>query len=194
MIIGISGKAKSGKDTAADMLSYLYSNPDKSYKDYIENTEVFFEKNAYVVHFADALKEAARELCILDEDQTDTQAGKLTVIPWLGITVRELLQKLGTCIREGIDEDFWIKCLFARVDGFQDIIVADVRYPNELQAIKNQGGVVIRINREGAGAGDHHSETSLDDYDGFDLVIDNNGTYEELYNKLKVLIKHFHFG
>ena len=194
MIVGISGKAKSGKDTAADMLSYLYSNPDKSYKDYVENTEVFFDKNAYVVHFADALKEAARELCILDEDQTDTQAGKLTVIPWLGITVRELLQKLGTCIREGIDEDFWIKCLFARVDGFQSIIIADVRYPNEVQAIKNQDGIVIRINRKGAGAGNHHSETALDDYENFDLVIDNNGTYEELYNKLKTLITHFHFG
>jgi len=189
MIIGISGKAKSGKDTAADMLSYIYSNPDKSYKDYIENTEVFFDKNAYVVHFADALKEAARELCILDEDQTDTQAGKLTVIPWLGITVRELLQKLGTCVREGIDEDFWIKCLFARIEGWNTVIIADVRYPNEAQAIKDRGGVIIRINRDGAGAGDHHSETSLDDYDGFACTIDNNGTYEELYNKLQTLIK-----
>lgn len=194
MIIGISGKAGSGKDTAADMLSYLYSNPDKSYDDYIENTEVFFDKNAYVVHFADALKEAARELCILDEDQTDTQAGKLSTISWLGITVRELLQKLGTCIREGVDEDFWIKCLFARVDGWENIIIADVRYPNEAQAIKNQNGIVIRINRDGAGAGTHHSETSLDDYEDFDLIIDNNGTYEELYNKLKTIIRNFHLG
>ena len=168
-IIGIAGKAKAGKDTLAD---YLCWNTDKDY-----------EK----VHFADILKEGAKQICQLDWWAVNTQEGKESTIPWLNMTVRELLQKFGTAIRKEVDPDFWVKALLNRyIDD--DIIIADVRFPNEAKAIKDAGGLLVRINRDGAGAGNHISEIALDDYTDWDLVIDNNGTIEDLYKKGKEIL------
>ena len=72
-------------------------------------------------------------------------------------------------------------------------IITDVRFPNEAQAIKDRGGIVIRVNRLDVDKFTtnfpqtlHPSETALDDYK-FDHVIDNNGSLEELIGKIKQL-------
>ena len=106
--------------------------------------------------------------------------GKASEIKWLGMTVRELLQKFGTAIREGVDPDFWVKSLFNIYEDKDFIIIPDVRFPNEAKAIKDRGGILIRIERNGAGAGNHISETALDDYKEWDYVINNNKSLEEL--------------
>ena len=80
-------------------------------------------------------------------------------------------------------------------------IITDVRFPNEVQAIKDRGGITIRINRPCSICGgvgyhkldcrpsEHQSETALDNAE-FDYVIDNNGTIEELIEQVKkILIK-----
>ena len=185
MIIGISGKAESGKDTAAKMLEVIYGNPGISYEDFKDKNYKGFA-DIQTVHFADMLKETAMTMCILGEDDVNTQAGKKQTIDWLGITVRELLQKLGTCVRQGIDNLFWIKSLFANIDGWKNVIIADVRFPEEVQSIKERGGLVIRIDRNGAGAGDHISEIALDDYTDWDFHIGNNGSLEELFHAMKI--------
>lgn len=81
-------------------------------------------------------------------------------------------------------------------------IITDVRFPNEAQAIKERGGIVIRVNRpadnkittfmklQGIGLIEHPSETALDDYE-FDEVIINDGTLEDLKEKVRaILIKY----
>ncbi len=79
-------------------------------------------------------------------------------------------------------------------------LITDMRFPNEVQAVKEREGVTIRINRPRNNPGindydmtkdsDHISETALDDYVDFDYVIDNTGTIEELISKVKeILIK-----
>ena len=78
-------------------------------------------------------------------------------------------------------------------------IITDVRFPNEAQAIKDRGGIVIRVKRPLDRLGNsklpklkhtsvtqHPSETALDDYD-FDYVIENEGSIEELVEKVKQL-------
>jgi len=160
------------------------------------------------------------------------------------MTPRLMLQLLGTeCGRQIIHPNIWVNSLFADynqpIDETQKInkdkgyaykgeisnwIITDVRFPNEAQAIKDRGGIVIRVNRPidlrfpklwkmfistnpvFAGVGQffswmmgqdeemkklhrtlhHPSETALDDYD-FDHVIDNNGSIEELVEKVKQL-------
>lgn len=88
-------------------------------------------------------------------------------------------------------------------------IITDVRFPNEAQVIKERNGIIIRVTRGqydpkctcGLKASEHHanhgfikapeheSETALDDYD-FDYIIDNNGTIEELIEKVRqILVK-----
>ena len=185
MIIGISGKAESGKDTAAKMLEVIYGNPGISYEDFKDKNYKGFA-DIQTVHFADMLKETAMTMCILGEDDVNTQYGKKQTIEWLGITVRELLQKLGTCVRQGIDNLFWIKSLFANIEGWENVIIADVRFPEEVQSIKERGGLIIRIDRNGAGAGDHISEIALDDYTNWDFHIGNNGSLEELFHAMKI--------
>lgn len=75
-------------------------------------------------------------------------------------------------------------------------IITDLRFPNEAKAIKSKDGITIRINRPNmfnaaikSLAIEHESETALDDYE-FDYVIENNGTIDDLIEKVKeILIK-----
>jgi len=74
-------------------------------------------------------------------------------------------------------------------------VITDMRFPNELEAIRSRDGVTIRVNRQGYGtsmlalANDHESETALDGAT-FDYVIDNNSDIQSLIEKVKqILIK-----
>jgi len=190
MIIGISGKAGSGKDTAAKMLEILYANPDISYEDFANRK---YRKFADIqrVHFADTLKETVQALFGIGEWETNTQEGKKSTVSWIGKTVRELLQGVGQGLRDAIDPNLWVKALFANTDGWSNYIIADVRYPNELAAIKERGGILIRIDRKDAGAGNHDSETALDDYKEWDFHIGNNGSLEELFEAMRIFAKEY---
>lgn len=130
------------------------------------------------------------------------------------ITVREFLQRLGTeAIRDNIHPDAWVNALFTDYKGKKDYegldfptddspikiiypnwIITDVRFPNEAQAIKNRAGIVIRVNRDWPANDElnklHLSETSLDDWE-FDWVIENNGSIEELIERVKEMLIYF---
>lgn len=190
MIIGISGKAGSGKDTAAKMLEVLYANPDISYEDFANRRYENFT-DIQIVHFADALKETAQVLFRLGEWETNTQEGKKTTINWIGKTVRELLQGIGQGLRDAIDSNLWVKILFANTKGWSNYIIADVRYPNEVKAIKERNGILLRIDRKGAGAGNHNSETALDDYKEWDVHIENNNSIEDLFEAMRIFTKNY---
>lgn len=190
MIIGISGKAGSGKDTAAKMLEVLYANPDISYENFANRRYRNFA-DIQVIHFADILKETVQVLFGISEWETNTQEGKKTTISWIGKTVRELLQGVGQGLRDAIDPDLWVKALFANTEGWSNYIIADVRYPNELKAIKERDGILLRIDRKGAGAGNHSSETALDDYKEWDFHIGNNDSMEELFEAMRIFTKNY---
>ena len=68
--------------------------------------------------------------------------------------------------------------------------ITDVRFLNEVKAIKKKDGIVIRINRESAYNSTHSSETALDDYEDFDYTIDNNNCIDCLIEKVKEILKH----
>ena len=190
MIIGISGKAGSGKDTAAKMLEVLYANPDISYEDFANKRYKNFA-DIQIVHFADSLKEMAQVLFRIGEWETNTQEGKKTTINRIGKTVRELLQGIGQGLRDAIDPNLWVKILFANTEGWSNYIIADVRYPNEVYAIKERNGILLRIDRKGAGAGNHSSETALDDYKEWDVHIENNGSIEDLFEAMRIFTKNY---
>ena len=190
MIIGISGKAGSGKDTAAKMLEVLYANPNISYEDFANKRYKNFA-DIQIVHFADSLKETTQVLFRIGEWETNTQEGKKTTINWIGKTVRELLQGIGQGLRDAIDPNLWVKILFANTEGWSNYIIADVRYPNEVYAIKERNGILLRIDRKGAGAGNHSSETALDNYKEWDVHIENNGSIEDLFEAMKIFIKNY---
>lgn len=133
------------------------------------------------------------------------------------LTPRTLLQLLGTeCGRNIIHPNIWINALFADIDkelnanpnyNKKGFIITDVRFPNEADAIKKHKGINIRIERNdyifdengkriiptkeyiNTNNKQHESETALDNYK-FDYVINNNGTINNLVDKVKeILIK-----
>lgn len=132
------------------------------------------------------------------------------------LTPRTLLQLLGTeCGRRVIHPEIWVNSLMAEYKGieqpnkpgqerqisFPNWVITDVRFPNEAEAIKRKGGIVLRIERPYstvAGGGNpanfnkeqfHASETALDDYKGFSHIIQNDGSVEELMEKLRETLK-----
>ena len=182
MIIGISGYAGSGKDTLAGI---------------IQQHDPRWE----VRKFADKLKQVAAILLGCHHLDFEDQHFKRSPLPgqwdiWDGeaqrhMTVREFLQKLGTdAIRNGLHVSAWVNALMAEYDkgGLypKGWLITDVRFPNEYLAIKGRGGLMIRINR-GEPTNAHVSETALDNVQ-FDIEVDNNGTIDELVDKVKLSV------
>lgn len=155
-IVGLSGYAESGKDTAAAML---------------EGYEV--------KKFAGKLKKIAGIILNVPEVCFELPEFKAQYLPEWKMTVREFLQRLGTdAVRDNLDADAWVKALFTDLHHSSRWVITDVRFPNEAAAIKERGGVVVRIKR-GEAVNAHPSETALDDWP-FDHTIDNTGTLEDL--------------
>ena len=172
------------------MLEVLYANPNISYEDFANRKYKNFA-DIQIMHFADILKETVQALFGIGEWETGTQEGKKVTISWIGKTVRELLQEVGQGLRDAVDPNLWIKALFANTEDWSNYIIADVRYPNELEAIKERDGVLIRIDRNGVGAGNHSSETALDDYNNWDVHIENNGSLENLFEAMRIFTKNY---
>jgi len=177
MIVGISGKARSGKNTFADFLvDAFYSN---------------FKREFELMAFADELKYLCgwhfnlsyEQLWGSAKEEIDQRYTKGSGGFW---TAREIMQAVGELYRS-IHFDYWVEALDKAIkdSGNTDIIITDVRYPNELSYIKDNGGVLIRICRDRAPkihGSDHPSECSLDSFsdDVFDLVIQNNKSLDDL--------------
>lgn len=174
MKIGIIGKMRSGKDTAAD---------------YIAKKE-----NVLTFAFADELKRTFHELF------PDVSSANKP---------RRHYQQYGELMR-AIDENVWINALdreIQRVEGLyrpykRNIVITDVRHPNELEWVRAQGFTTIKVNvtdsikiARAKAAGDdfdmytlaHETEINTE-YLGCDYTVTNNGTLEELYAQLDVIL------
>lgn len=167
MLIGITGSAGAGKDTAGAILSEYLQYPTYA--------------------FAWPLKRYCMVKFGLSWTDVNTEEGKSQYLDRLGCTVRELLQKEGTEHTKPFwGEDFWIKRLESDMVGPFGI-VTDVRFRAEAEWIKSKGGMVISIQREGVGpANDHSSEKTLPQ-ELVNHVVHNNGTIGELKAKLEGL-------
>jgi hypothetical protein len=144
-----------------------------------------------VYHFADALKEISSALFGLNLQQlygTDKQKNMKTNLLWEDMptpdgktgkmTNREFLEYFGTKIVRKIRSDAWVKATINKIvaENSEIAIIPDVRFPNEVEAIKDNGGVVIRLQRD-VFKSTIECETALDegnfDWSVFDHVVDN---------------------
>jgi hypothetical protein len=114
---------------------------------------------------------------------------KHETVPELGVSVRHLLQTLGTeWGRDCVHAEVWVKCWAAQADRYERVVVDDVRFPNEAAAIKVKGGVIWQVVRQSAvHEGPHRSEGGLDGYK-FDAVIQNDGSFNDLRSKVLALL------
>ena len=240
MIIGISGKKTSGKDTIGKIINILVSSPQLNN----EGVATFLRKDIGQSHFvvkkfADKLKDMVCMLIGCTREQLEDETFKNIELgeEWwyfkgrngslisynenskrsdedlIKPTPRLLMQLLGTeCGREILHPNIWVNSVFAdyrrslrnvknvpttgmRTSMLQadypNWIITDVRFPNEADAIKQRDGVIIRVNSGRCNNDDNHpSETGLDKYMNFDYIISNDGSIEQLIEKVRrILIK-----
>jgi hypothetical protein len=178
MIIGICGRSRSGKDTFADfLLKHL--------------------KNARKISFATPLKDSMNTLFgfTCNKDEVD---------PFWKIKPRDAYIAFGTeVIRDRLGfflnlpdkkcEDFFIhrmKKEIMNMDKQDVLIIPDVRFQNEINFIKLNGGKIVKIKRDGLKILEHKSECP-DSLSDVDYMFYNNGTIEELEDKVLYFKKHF---
>jgi hypothetical protein len=177
-VIGLSGWARSGKDTVAD---YLVSSHG-------------YTKVSFATPMREALYRLNPKITINEVQSTPLRVG-VDVYDWEGLKdrspdVRGLLQRFGTEVgREMFGEDFWINYALDSIPDGAKAVIADVRYPNEADAIKKLGGKVIRVQRNGVvAANEHLSENALNDYE-FDSIIKNDADIHSLQSVVNWTIK-----
>lgn len=236
MIIGISGKIGSGKDTLGKIIQYLIWNPNLknsliTFNRWMNDEDIkphfrYINSKWEIKKFAYILKQIASLLTNISVEDLEKEEVKNSYLgnEWnynnidefirapiksprkIGdtkMTVRQLLQELGTeCGRDVLHPDVWVNSLFSnykttfthdeiqKYNSVQNWIITDMRFTNELEAVKQKNGITIRINRyTGNTDHQHKSETALDNAE-FDYVIDNKGDIQELILKVReILIK-----
>jgi hypothetical protein len=212
MIIGITGFISSGKDTAANYFVAQHG----------------FKRDS----FAGALKDAVAAVFGWDRElleglTPEARIWREQVDPWWAkrlnmpeLTPRWVLQYWGTDVcRRAFHDDTWIAALENRLrQRNAHTVISDVRFPNEIQAIRNAGGIILWIKRgllpEWYGCALRENTTHEDEQwlledahqlmpqryprihqsewawvgSVFDYEIENNGTVYELYSKLSSLL------
>jgi hypothetical protein len=210
MIIGFVGLIGAGKDTAADYLVNYHG----------------FRRDSFASTLKDAVAAVFGWDRILLEGRTkEAREWRERVDPWWAdrlnmpnLTPRLMLQLWGTEVcRQGFHDDIWIASLENKMRKTTDnIVISDVRFPNEILAIKNAGGLVIRVKRgedpdwfkyaesfnKGPNSnaswslsklhlerlGVHASEYSWAGA-AIDKIVENNSTIDQLFEQIKCLVE-----
>lgn len=201
-VIGFVGLIGSGKDTAADYLVNFHE----------------FRRDS----FAGTLKDAVAHVFSWDRELLEGRTKQARewreqVDPWwaerLGLpnlTPRWVLQYWGTEVcRHSFHDDIWIASLENKMRKTSDnIVISDVRFPNEITAINNAGGIVVRVKRgpdpewfdvatESNLSGYNHMKNAFPEVHAseyswagseFAHEIENNGTIQDLYDSLEQLL------
>lgn len=182
-LIGILGKARSGKDSAADFMMEMLNGTSKKPK---------WEH----VSFAAILKKSVEVLFHLPPGAANDSARRAMRLPFLDCTLAKFLQDYGQTMREKFGQDFWIKALFDQIPVGAHWIISDVRYPNEANMIKSLGGIIVKIERthddrppalsmQDGRDPSHSSEALVDSIDADALIVNNKSLAD-----LKESIRH----
>jgi len=189
MIIGVCGLIGSGKGTVSDVLIGMCGFKSLS--------------------FADSLKDAVAAVFswdrqLLEGSTAESREWREQVDPWwakrLGIpdlTPRLVLQLWGTEVcRAGFHQDIWIASLERKIEQDKNYVIPDTRFPNEINLIKKIGGEIWCIKRgpdpkwfvqyQLGGSPPNHIHSSEWEWarSKFDKTLENNGTLDDLKNRV----------
>lgn len=167
-----------------------------------EVAKIMAENFGYsVVKFAGGFKEMLRALYaymgLPDADSERMIEGdlKTTAVPGLGpLTTRGLMQTLGTEWGRHQLPDLWVRIAMSRVALLHSqgkyVVIDDLRFPNELEAVKDAGGLCLCVVRPGVEATTSHPSEGLlsDRLDQFDGLVANKGSLADLSSSVQKLI------
>jgi hypothetical protein len=159
-IIGLVGRARVGKDTVAS----------------------FFSKTHDRRRFSQPMKDAIKALygwsdLVLETNLKDVQD------PTWGLTPRQAMVHMAETTKSFVSKDFFVQRLFNQWNG-EPIVIADVRFENEVQAIHHLGGITIKIER--ADVQRHEIENKIDELETT-YTVANTGDLRDLHNEIKNL-------
>lgn len=192
-LIGLVGRARSGKDAAADILV----------------AEAGFEKAA----MADPLRRMAAAVnpIVGTATRRTFPGSRATVLEVKEVSylealetygyeeakdrypeVRRFLQRLGTeGVRDVLGAGTWITLAERRIASAETpLVFTDIRFPNEARMIKRCGGTLVGIQRAGTAPVAAHASEDVDQLiaENTDHVIDNNGTIDDLTDAVLELV------
>lgn len=176
MIFGFTAHAGAGKDTAAQVLVDSFGFTD--------------------VKMSNPLKEMLRTLyrCAgLDEETIESKIeGHLKEEPCeilMGKTPRYAMQKLGHEWRNLFGAELWSRIWTSRVASLEEpVVCTDIRYPHEVDALKELGGILVKIERPGLEVDlSHASERGIPLLEA-DVVLTNSGTIQHLHDQVQRLL------
>ena len=176
-LIGFGHRAQVGKDTAgvACGASFIFSFADTIRTlAYRLNPYLVDEENNRVYRLAEGVARLGWE-----------KAKKIE-------SIRYFLQELGTGTREIVSPNIWITPVISRaqvrIKNNHSVAITDVRFPNEAEAIKQAGGLMVRIDRSDVPVLNHPSESALDSWDDWDLVINNEGSLDDFRQEVRAAL------
>ncbi len=181
MIVAFGYKKESGKDTCGKFLNTFLKLEAPNLK-------------VKQISFASKLKDISYQLyswaglkrAIFYESHREF---KEVVLPQIGLSPREIWILIGNKMRE-VYSNTWINYALCGVQA-DILIITDLRFCNEGEAILENGGIVVKINRPNIPQGTDPAEVDLDSWPDFrwDHIIDNNGTLQDLNEKIEKIAK-----
>jgi hypothetical protein len=203
MIVGVCGWIGSGKDTVADYLVNFHEFRRESFAGPLKDTV------AAVFGWDRILLEGRTKEAREWREQIDPWWAKRLAMPTL--TPRWVLQYWGTEVcRRGFHNDIWIASIENKLRSTKDnVVISDCRFPNEMTSIKRSGGKIVWVQRGPlpdwfeqavlANRGDNAALNTMKELgihasewawvgSNFDVVIENNGSIDDLYKKIQSLV------
>ena len=199
-ILSFSGRKQSGKSTSADYIISLINQ----YHIMLRENRYELNMSCKIYSFADPLKQ---DICInilgLTYDQcygSDDDKNTMTDLWWDGVqlTAREAMEIIGTKIFRALKTNVWADATINKIkkENVDLAIISDCRFPNEVEAVKNSGGINIRLDLDPFHS-NSISENSLDqdvyDWSNFDIIIKNSKmTIEEKNREITRFLYDYH--
>jgi len=212
MLIGFGYKAGVGKDTSGDYLVKEYGFAKDSFARSLKGMcmELFSlsaedvsteagkssklpKSVEYTAHldslvfsrvFGD-LRQCGVDLSDMYVESDVSRIGRVLSTP------REILQFIGTDVIRSYYPDYHLRTLLARTSPDVNTAVCDVRFPNEVRAVREAGGILVNVTRPtqtlAASTASHKSEVALDGFE-WDYVVNNDADFSNLYKQLDSLM------
>lgn len=204
MLIGVVGFLGSGKGTVADILVEEYGYQKFAFADVLKDTvSVMFDwPRPLLEGDTDESRKFRETIDNFWNEKLFNTLGK-------SVTPRYILQLMGTeAGRDVFGKDIWVSTLEKRISGIKNVVISDVRFPNEIEFIRKMHGMVTRVVR---GPDPEWFDTALDHNQGikygmhssypevhisewawigtsFDWILSNNGTKVELESDVKHML------